>query len=176
MPGVCPEFDWFEGAVRTRLVSRAQQRQWLDHVRDCHSCGAQWLAREELLKLPLGTPVPTLSHQFNDRLRAQLHQVPAPLPRDARRWMQAYWLAATAASIYILVRAHWLRELLQDNSFSYLLLVLLAAGSFACLIQPRQVEQVLAFLSILLEADSSASTPRPASPRSRRSLLPFRRP
>ena len=153
MPGVCPEFDWFEGALRGELVSQNQQRLWLEHVRQCRSCDAQWLAREEMRQLPLSTPVPTLSSNFNDRLRVKLHHAPAPLPREARRWMQVYWLGAAAASIYILVRAEWLRQLLQHDSFTLLLLVLLAAGAFACFIQPRQIEQALAFLSILLEAE-----------------------
>ena len=163
MPGVCPEFDWFEGALRGGLVSQNQQRLWLEHVRQCRSCDAQWLAREELHKLPLSTPVPRLSSNFNDRLRVRLHDAPAPLPRVARRWMQVYWLGAAAASIYILVRAEWLRPLLQRDSFNLALLVLLAAGAFACFIQPRQIEQVLALLSILLEAEK----PRKISPQRR---------
>jgi hypothetical protein len=150
MSGACPEFDWFEGALRGELVSENQRRLWLEHVRQCRSCDAQWLAREELRKLPLSAPVPTLSSNFNDRLRLKLHNAPAPLPREARRWMQVYWLAAAVASVYILVRAEWLRRLLQYESFTLALLVLLAAGAFACFIQPRQIEQALAFLSILL--------------------------
>ncbi len=83
------------------------------HAARCPHCRAQLAAERELRQLFQGIPQSGPSLHFNRELRRRLH---AERERQHRhRWrlfvMQGYWVAASVASLFVMMLIRWPSEL-----------------------------------------------------------------
>lgn len=145
----CQRFLLFEEALRNNEASQQVLASWKEHQRECNFCRIQSLSQELAMQALAAVPVPELSLNFTERLRARIGE---PIPQQqlgprARLWLRLYWGFAALLSVFILVRV----DAVSDAPLIlHLVRAALIIGPFALLIRARQIRKLVAILQSIM--------------------------